>query len=125
MLWALSSQRMPTRLVKTRCLPMHGRQHEKIVHGSTVGVFIYYGRQEEVDETIQMFLAEKVCSPFCSIHAPTDYSHYRTILRYGGVYTLPLAYAGTSNNDAIGHVLHISVSDTSFDIRREDGYGQW
>jgi 26S proteasome regulatory subunit N2 len=105
---------------------MHGRQHEKIVHGSTVGVrFIYYGRQEEVDETIQMFLAEKVCSPFRSIDAPTDYSCYRTILRYGGVYTLPLAYAGTSNNDAIEHLLHISVSDTSFDIRREDGYGQW
>jgi 26S proteasome regulatory subunit N2 len=98
---------------------MYGRQHEKIIHGSTVGVgFIYYERQEEADETIQMFLAEKVCSPFRSIDAPTDYSRYRTILRYGGVYTLPLAYAGTSNNDAIGRLLHISVSDTSDDIRR-------
>jgi 26S proteasome regulatory subunit N2 len=37
-------------------------QHEKIIRGLAVGVgFIYYGRQEEVDETIQLLLAEKVC----------------------------------------------------------------
>jgi 26S proteasome regulatory subunit N2 len=40
-------------------------QHEKIIRGLAVGVgFIYYGRQEEADETIQMLLAEKVCIPF-------------------------------------------------------------
>jgi hypothetical protein len=77
-----------------------------------LGSFIMDVR-EEADETIRMFLAEKVCSPFRSIDAPTDYSRYRTILRYGGMYTLSLAYAGTSNNDAIGRLLHISVSDNS------------
>jgi len=40
------------------------------------------------------------------------------LLRYGGVYTLALAYAGTSNNNAIRKLLHIAVSDTSDDVRR-------
>ena len=40
------------------------------------------------------------------------------ILHYGGVYTLALAYAGTSNNDAVRQLLHIAVSDTSDDVRR-------
>ena len=40
------------------------------------------------------------------------------ILRYGGVFTLALAYAGTSNNNAIRQLLHIAVSDTSDDVRR-------
>ena len=39
-------------------------------------------------------------------------------MRYGGVYTLALAYAGTSNNDAVRQLLHIAVSDTSDDVRR-------
>jgi len=40
------------------------------------------------------------------------------LLRYGGVYTLALAYAGTSNNNAVRQLLHIAVSDTSDDVRR-------
>lgn len=40
------------------------------------------------------------------------------ILRYGGVYTLALAYAGTANNEAVRKLLHIAVSDTSDDVRR-------
>ncbi|GLB36072.1 putative proteasome/cyclosome repeat [Lyophyllum shimeji] len=77
-------------------------QHEKIIRGLAVGVaFIFYGRQEEADETIKTLLAEK-----------------DPILRYGGVYTLALAYAGTSNNDAVRQLLHIAVSDTSDDVRR-------
>ncbi|KAJ7786208.1 D-isomer specific 2-hydroxyacid dehydrogenase [Mycena metata] len=77
-------------------------QHEKIIRGLAVGVaFIFYGRQEEADETIKLLLAEK-----------------DPILRYGGVYTLALAYAGTSNNDAVRQLLHIAVSDTSDDVRR-------
>jgi 26S proteasome regulatory subunit N2 len=36
-------------------------QHEKIIRGLAVGIaFIYYGRQEEADETIKELLAEKV-----------------------------------------------------------------
>ncbi|KAH8091752.1 hypothetical protein DFH11DRAFT_1695055 [Phellopilus nigrolimitatus] len=40
------------------------------------------------------------------------------ILRYGGVYTVALAYAGTSNYGAIRKLLHIVVSDTPDDVRR-------
>ncbi|KAF7347919.1 26S proteasome regulatory subunit RPN2 [Mycena venus] len=77
-------------------------QHEKIIRGLAIGVaFIFYGRQEEADATIKLLLAEK-----------------DPILRYGGVYTLALAYAGTSNNDAVRQLLHIAVSDTSDDVRR-------
>ncbi|KIL70943.1 hypothetical protein M378DRAFT_183492 [Amanita muscaria Koide BX008] len=77
-------------------------QHEKIIRGLAVGTaFIYYGRQEEADETINQLLAEK-----------------DPLLRYGGVYTLALAYAGTSNNNAIRKLLYIAVSDTSDDVRR-------
>lgn len=34
------------------------------------------------------------------------------------MYTVALAYAGTSNNDAIRTLLHVAVSDTSDDVRR-------
>ncbi|KAH0838230.1 26S proteasome regulatory complex non-ATPase subcomplex Rpn2 Psmd1 subunit [Lanmaoa asiatica] len=77
-------------------------QHEKIIRGLAMALaFVFYGRQEEADETIRSLLTEK-----------------DPILRYGGVYTLALAYAGTSNNDAVRQLLHIAVSDTSDDVRR-------
>ncbi|KAI3622546.1 26s proteasome subunit rpn2a [Moniliophthora roreri] len=77
-------------------------QHEKIIRGLAIGTaFVFYGRQEEADATVKSLLAE------------TD-----PILRYGGVYTLALAYAGTSNNDAVRKLLHIAVSDVSNDVRR-------
>ncbi|KAH7883493.1 26S proteasome regulatory complex non-ATPase subcomplex Rpn2 Psmd1 subunit [Phlebopus sp. FC_14] len=77
-------------------------QHEKIIRGLAIGIaFVFYGRQEEADDTIRSLLVEK-----------------DPILRYGGVYTLALAYAGTSNNDAVRQLLHIAVSDTSDDVRR-------
>ncbi|KAH6917463.1 26S proteasome subunit RPN2a [Coprinopsis sp. MPI-PUGE-AT-0042] len=77
-------------------------QHEKIIRGLAMGTaFIYYARQEEADGIIKTLLAEK-----------------DPILRYGGVYTLALAYAGTANNDAVRQLLHIAVSDVSDDVRR-------
>ncbi|CCL98292.1 uncharacterized protein FIBRA_00286 [Fibroporia radiculosa] len=77
-------------------------QHEKIIRGVAVGLaFMFYGRQEEADQMVKTLITEK-----------------DPILRYGGVYTLALAYAGTSNNNAIRQLLHIAVSDTSDDVRR-------
>ncbi|KAH9846819.1 26S proteasome regulatory complex non-ATPase subcomplex Rpn2/Psmd1 subunit [Lenzites betulinus] len=77
-------------------------QHEKIIRGLAVGLaLIFYGRQEEADEMVKLLMAEK-----------------DPILRYGGVYTLALAYAGTANNAAIRQLLHVAVSDTSDDVRR-------
>ncbi|EJD55629.1 26S proteasome regulatory complex, non-ATPase subcomplex, Rpn2/Psmd1 subunit [Auricularia subglabra TFB-10046 SS5] len=80
----------------------HETQHEKIIRGLAIGVaFLYYGRQEEADSIVATLLAEK-----------------DGLLRYGGVYTLALAYAGTANNRAIRKLLHVAVSDTSDDVRR-------
>ncbi|TRM60265.1 armadillo-type protein [Schizophyllum amplum] len=77
-------------------------QHEKIIRALAIGVgFIFYGQQEKADETVKMLLKDK-----------------DPLLRYGGVYTLALAYAGTSNNNAVRQLLHIAVSDTSDDVRR-------
>ncbi|THG99905.1 hypothetical protein EW026_g2545 [Hermanssonia centrifuga] len=77
-------------------------QHEKIIRGLSIGLaFLFYGRQEQADGTIAELLAEK-----------------DPILRYGGVYTLALAYTGTSDNAAVRKLLHIAVSDTSDDVRR-------
>ncbi|KAF9646109.1 26S proteasome regulatory complex non-ATPase subcomplex Rpn2/Psmd1 subunit [Thelephora ganbajun] len=77
-------------------------QHEKIIRGLAVGIaFIYYGKQEQANDMAKLLLGEK-----------------DPLLRYGGVYTLALAYAGTSNNNAVRQLLHIAVSDTSDDVRR-------
>ncbi len=40
------------------------------------------------------------------------------LLRYGGVYTVALAYVGTGNNSAIRRLLNLAVSDVSDDVRR-------
>jgi 26S proteasome regulatory subunit N2 len=39
-------------------------------------------------------------------------------LRYGGIYTIALAYAGTEDNKAIRRLLHVAVSDVNDDVRR-------
>jgi 26S proteasome regulatory subunit N2 len=39
-------------------------------------------------------------------------------LRYGGIYTVALAYAGTGDNKAIRRLLHVAVSDVNDDVRR-------
>ncbi|KAG8696227.1 proteasome regulatory particle base subunit [Ceratobasidium sp. 395] len=80
----------------------HETQHEKIIRGLAIGVaFLYYGRQESADGVIETALKEK-----------------DPLLRYGGVYTLALAYAGTGDSRAVRKLLHVAVSDTSDDVRR-------
>ncbi|GAA5903367.1 proteasome regulatory particle base subunit RPN2 [Sporobolomyces salmoneus] len=80
----------------------HETQHEKIIRGLAVGVaFVLYGKEAEADEMIENLLGDA-----------------DAILRYGGVYTLALAYAGTGSNAAIRKLLHVAVSDVSDDVRR-------
>ncbi|CAG7847424.1 26S proteasome regulatory subunit RPN2 [Serendipita indica DSM 11827] len=80
----------------------HETQHEKIIRGLSIGIaFMFYGRQEQANKVIDQLLADK--------------DH---ILRYGGVYTIALAYAGTADNQAVRRLLHVAVSDTSDDVRR-------
>lgn len=80
----------------------HDTQHEKIVRGLALGMaLIMYGRQESADELVNGLLDDP-----------------DSILRYGGIQTLALAYCGTGSNKAVRKLLHVAVSDVSDDVRR-------
>jgi 26S proteasome regulatory subunit N2 len=80
----------------------HETTHEKIVRGVAIGMaLIMYGRQEGADVLIEGLLNDP---------DPT--------LRYGGIMTVALAYAGTGSNKAIRKLLHTAVSDVNDDVRR-------
>ncbi|KAI8802866.1 armadillo-type protein [Cladochytrium replicatum] len=80
----------------------HDTQHEKIIRGLAVGIsMIMYGREETADALIEQLLSDK-----------------DPILRYGGIYTIAMAYAGTGNNKALKKLLHFAVSDVNDDVRR-------
>ncbi|KAJ3341759.1 proteasome regulatory particle base subunit [Gonapodya sp. JEL0774] len=77
-------------------------QHEKIIRGLAVGIaLLMYAKEEAADVLIEQLALDK-----------------DPILRYGGIYTIALAYAGTSNNKAIRRLLHVAVSDVNDDVRR-------
>lgn len=80
----------------------HDTKHEKIIRSLAMGVaLVNYAKEEAADETIEQLIKEQ-----------------DPILRYGGAYTIALAYAGTGSNKAIQKLLHIAVSDASDDVRR-------
>ncbi|RKP08547.1 armadillo-type protein [Thamnocephalis sphaerospora] len=80
----------------------HDTQHEKIIRGIAVGVaLMMFGKEEEADALIEQLKGDK-----------------DTILRYGAVYTIAMAYCGTGNNKAIRQLLHLAVSDVNDDVRR-------
>jgi 26S proteasome regulatory subunit N2 len=60
-----------------------------------------YGQEEAADSTIDQLCLDK-----------------DPVLRYGGMYAIAMAYAGTSNNAAIRRLLHVAVSDVNNDVRR-------
>ncbi|WFD02908.1 proteasome regulatory particle base subunit [Malassezia obtusa] len=77
-------------------------QHEKIIRGLAIGLaLLNYGREAQADATIEALIAHKDAT-----------------MRYGGVYAIALAYAGTGNNPSISRLLHMAVSDGSDDVRR-------
>lgn len=77
-------------------------EREKILRGLSVGVaMIMYGREEQADALIEQLTLDK-----------------DPILRYGGMYTIGLAYHGTSNNAATKKLLHFAISDVADDVRR-------
>lgn len=80
----------------------HETPHEKIIRGLAIGIaFLFYGKEEQADAIIDTLMSEK-----------------DAILRYGGIHTIALAYAGTGNNKAIRRLLHVAVSDVNDDVRR-------
>jgi 26S proteasome regulatory subunit N2 len=77
-------------------------EHEKIIRGVAVGLaLILYAREEEADPWVEKMSTDK-----------------DALIRYGGMYALGMAYAGTGNNKAIRQLLHFAVSDVSDDVRR-------
>ncbi|CEQ42920.1 SPOSA6832_04788 [Sporobolomyces salmonicolor] len=103
----------------------HETQHEKIIRGLAVGIaFVLYGKEEEADAMVESLLGDAV--RFCralsrraeALCTDREMDVQDAILRYGGVYTLALAYAGTGHNSAIRKLLHVAVSDVSDDVRR-------
>ncbi|SCU92496.1 LAMI_0E10748g1_1 [Lachancea mirantina] len=77
-------------------------QHGNITRGLAMALaLINYGREELADETIEGMLR-----------------HEDALIRYGGAFTIALAYAGTGNNKAVKSLLHVAVSDSNDDVRR-------
>jgi 26S proteasome regulatory subunit N2 len=77
-------------------------QHEKIIRGLSLGMaMIMFGREEDADVFIEQLCSDK-----------------DPLLRYGGIYTVSMAYAGTGSNKAIKRLLHVAVSDVNDEVRR-------
>lgn len=80
----------------------HDTKHEKIIRGVALcAAMAMYGQEEAADVTIDQLCLDK-----------------DPVLRYGGMYAVAMAYAGTSNNAAIRRLLHVAVSDVNNDVRR-------
>ncbi|KAG7893815.1 hypothetical protein KL908_002869 [Ogataea polymorpha] len=77
-------------------------QHETIIRGLSIGIaLLCYGKETTAEPVIEKLI-----------------EHQDSILRYGGCFTLALAYCGTADNNAIRRLLHIAVSDSSDNVRR-------
>ncbi|PHJ24016.1 26s proteasome subunit [Cystoisospora suis] len=78
-------------------------QHEKIRRACGIAIaLLMFKKEEEADALI-----EKLCSKECD-----------ALIRYGGMFTIAMAYCGTANSSAIRRLLHVSVSDVNDDVRR-------
>ncbi|KAJ6231397.1 26s proteasome non-atpase regulatory subunit 1 [Anaeramoeba flamelloides] len=80
----------------------HQTEHEKIIRGVSVGMsLIMYGKEQEAEGLIEQLSSDK-----------------DSLLRYGAMFTIAMAYAGTSNEKALRKLLHVAVSDVNDDVRR-------
>lgn len=80
----------------------HDTQHEKIIRAIAIALsLIVYGSEESADSLIEQLSREK-----------------DPILRYGAMYSIGLAYAGTGNSNALKKLIKFSVTDVSDDVRR-------
>ncbi|KAL4147647.1 hypothetical protein PRNP1_011401 [Phytophthora ramorum] len=89
-------------IVKDLLAYAHDTKHEKIIRGCVMGIaLMMYEREEQADTLIEQLTRDK-----------------DPLIRYGGMYTVAMAYAGTANNTAIRRLLHVAVGDVSDDVRR-------
>jgi 26S proteasome regulatory subunit N2 len=77
-------------------------QHEKIIRGLAISLALtMYGKEDNADGLIEQMVRSK-----------------DSIMRYGAMFAIGVAYAGTSNNGAVKKLLHYAVSDVSDDVKR-------
>ncbi|ESS31874.1 Proteasome/cyclosome repeat-containing protein, partial [Toxoplasma gondii GAB2-2007-GAL-DOM2] len=77
-------------------------QHEKIRRACGIAVaLLMFKKEQEADALI-----DQLCKD-------SD-----ALIRYGGMFTIAMAYCATANSGAIRRLLHVSVSDVSDDVRR-------
>eukprot|EP01127_Copromyxa_protea_P014006 TRINITY_DN383_c0_g1_i2.p1 TRINITY_DN383_c0_g1~~TRINITY_DN383_c0_g1_i2.p1 ORF type:complete len:979 (-),score=262.92 TRINITY_DN383_c0_g1_i2:24-2570(-) len=92
----------PTKAAEELLNFAHQTQHEKVIRSIGLGLgFTMFGLEEKADTMIESLVGDK-----------------DPVLRYGGQYTIGLAYCGTANNNAVRQLLHVAVSDVSDDVRR-------
>ena len=60
-----------------------------------------YGKEESADGLIEQLCIDR-----------------DPIVRYGGMYSIAMAYCGTADNNAVKRLLHVAVSDVNDDVRR-------
>lgn len=78
------------------------QKHEKIIRALSMSLaFQMYGKEEQAEPLIQEMCRSK-----------------DSIVRYGAMYTIGCAYAGTTNNQAVQKLLHFAVSDVNDDVKR-------
>jgi 26S proteasome regulatory subunit N2 len=76
--------------------------HEKIIRALSMALALQvFGKEEQADTLIEQMIRSK-----------------DSIVRYGAMYAIGSAYAGTSNNDAVQKLLHSAVSDVNDDVKR-------
>nr|CEL66675.1 TPA: Proteasome/cyclosome repeat family protein,related [Neospora caninum Liverpool] len=78
-------------------------QHEKIRRACGIAIaLLMFKKEQEADALI-----DQLCS-----------KESDALIRYGGMFTIAMAYCATANSSAIRRLLHVSVSDVSDDVRR-------
>ena len=81
---------------------VHETKHEKIIRALSLAMALAsYGREEAAETLIETMGRDR-----------------DAIIRYGAMYAVGLAYAGTGSNSAVKRLLHVAVSDVSDDVRR-------
>ena len=77
-------------------------KHEKIIRALAISLaLIMYGKEDTADGLIEQMLRSK-----------------DAIMRYGAMFAIGCAYAGTSNTGATKKLLHYAVADVSDDVKR-------
>ena len=80
----------------------HDTSHEKIIRGLGLSIaMMVYGKEDSADLLIEQLLRDR-----------------DSIIRYGAMFAIAMAYCGTSDNNAVKKLLHVAVSDVSDDVRR-------